>query len=33
MLGRQKCIHTVEPLVPGPNTFEVETAIAKLKKY
>jgi hypothetical protein len=26
-------VHTVEPLVPGPNRLEVEIAIAKLKKY
>jgi hypothetical protein len=26
-------IHTAEPLVPGPHHFEVEIAIAKLKKY
>jgi hypothetical protein len=26
-------VHTAEPLVPGPNRLEVETAIAKLKKY
>jgi hypothetical protein len=25
--------HTAEPLVPEPSPFEVETAIAKLKKY
>jgi hypothetical protein len=26
-------VHTAEPLVPGPSHLEVETAIAKLKKY
>jgi hypothetical protein len=26
-------IHTAEPLVPDPSPFEVETAIAKLKRY
>jgi hypothetical protein len=26
-------IHTVEPLVPDPSHFEVESAIAKLKRY
>jgi hypothetical protein len=26
-------VHTAEPLVPGPSRPEVETAIAKLKKY
>jgi hypothetical protein len=25
--------NTVEPLVPDPSPFEVETAIANLKKY
>jgi hypothetical protein len=25
--------HTVEPLVSGPSLLEVETSIAKLKKY
>jgi len=28
---RQKDIHTVEPLVPEPSTFEFEMAIEKLK--
>jgi hypothetical protein len=28
---RQIEVHTAEPLVPGPNRLEVETAIAKLK--
>ena len=28
---RQAEIHTVEPLVPEPSTFEVELAIGKLK--
>jgi hypothetical protein len=26
-------VHTAEPLVPDPSPFEVEIAIAKLKKY
>jgi hypothetical protein len=26
-------IHTAEPLVPDPSPFEVEIAIAKLKRY
>jgi hypothetical protein len=30
---RQTEIHTAEPLVPGPSHLEVETAIAKLKRY
>jgi hypothetical protein len=30
---RQIEIHTAELLVPDPNTFEVEIAIAKLKRY
>jgi hypothetical protein len=30
---RQTEVHTSESLVPGPSRFEVETAIAKLKKY
>jgi hypothetical protein len=30
---RQIEVHTAEPLVPGPSCFEVEIAIAKLKKY
>jgi hypothetical protein len=30
---RQIEIHTAEPLVPEPSRFEVEIAIAKLKKY
>jgi hypothetical protein len=30
---RQIEIHTAEPLVPEPSPFEVEIAIAKLKKY
>jgi hypothetical protein len=25
-------MHTAEPLVPDPNLFEVEIAVAKLKK-
>jgi len=28
---RQEEIHTAEPLVPEPSTFEVELAIEKLK--
>jgi hypothetical protein len=32
MLGRQSRIHTAEPLVPKPSSFEVEIAIEKLKK-
>jgi hypothetical protein len=30
---RQMELHTAEPLVPDPIPFEVEIAIAKLKKY
>jgi hypothetical protein len=30
---RQIDIHAVEPLVPDPSPFEVETVIAKLKRY
>jgi hypothetical protein len=30
---RQVEIHTAEPLVPDPTSFEVEIAIAKLKMY
>jgi hypothetical protein len=30
---RQSEIHTAEPLVPEPSSFEVETAIGKLKRY
>ncbi|PNF42182.1 hypothetical protein B7P43_G07312, partial [Cryptotermes secundus] len=30
---RQTEIHTAEPLVPDPSPFEVESAIAKLKRY
>jgi hypothetical protein len=30
---RQIEVHKAEPLVPGPRHLEVETAIAKLKKY
>jgi hypothetical protein len=29
---RQIEVHTAEPLVPDPSSFEVEIAIAKLKK-
>jgi hypothetical protein len=32
-LVRQIEIHTAEPLVPDPSPFEVEIAIAKLKRY
>jgi hypothetical protein len=31
--GRQMEIHTTESLVPDPSPFEVEIAIAKLKRY
>jgi hypothetical protein len=30
---RQTEIHTAEPLVPEPNSSEVEIAIEKLKRY
>jgi hypothetical protein len=30
---RQIDVHTAQPLVPGPNHFEVEIVTAKLKKY
>jgi hypothetical protein len=30
---RQIEVHTAEPLGPGPSRLEVETAIAKLRKY
>jgi len=30
---RQTDIHTAEPLVPQPSTFEVEMAIEKLKRH
>jgi hypothetical protein len=30
---RQREVHIVEPLVPGPSRLEVEIAIATLKKY
>ena len=30
---RQAEIHTAEPLVPEPSTFEVELAIEKLKNH
>jgi hypothetical protein len=30
---RQIEIHTAEPLIPDPSPFEVEIAIAKLKRY
>jgi hypothetical protein len=31
--NRQIEVHTAQPLVPGSSRLEVETAIAKLKKY
>ena len=31
--ARQTYIHTAEPLVPQPSTFEVEMAIDKLKRH
>jgi hypothetical protein len=30
---RQIEIYTAEPLVPDPSPFEIEIAIAKLKRY
>jgi hypothetical protein len=30
---RQIEVHTAEPLVSDPSTFEVEIAIARLKRY
>jgi hypothetical protein len=30
---RQIEIHTAQPLVPDPSTFEVEIAITKLERY
>jgi hypothetical protein len=30
---RQTAIHTAEPLVPEPSTFDVEMATEKLKRY
>jgi hypothetical protein len=30
---RQIEVHTAEPLVPGPNRLEVESAVENLKKY
>jgi hypothetical protein len=30
---RQTEVHTAESLVPDPSPFEVEIAIAKLKRY
>jgi hypothetical protein len=30
---RQTEIHTAEPLVPDPSSFETEIATAKLKRY
>jgi hypothetical protein len=30
---RQIDIHTAEPLVPDPSTFEVDITVAKLKGY
>jgi len=32
-LGRQKYVHTAEPLVPEPSAAEVELAIDKLKSH
>jgi len=32
-LGKQKYVHTVEPLVSEPSAFEVELAIGRLKNY
>jgi hypothetical protein len=32
-IGPEIEIHTAEPLAPDPSPFEVEIAIAKLKKY
>jgi hypothetical protein len=26
-------MHTLEPFVPGPNSFKVEVTIGKLKSY
>jgi len=31
--GRQTEIHTSDPLVPEPSTFDVETAMKKLKRH
>jgi hypothetical protein len=31
--ARQLEMHMAEPLVPDPSPFEVEIAIAKLKRY
>ncbi|PNF38673.1 hypothetical protein B7P43_G01198 [Cryptotermes secundus] len=31
--ARQTEIHTAEPLIPDPSPLEVESAIAKLKRY
>jgi hypothetical protein len=33
ILGRYVEIRTVEPLVPDPSPFEVETVIEKLKRF
>jgi hypothetical protein len=30
---RQTVIHTAEPLVPDPSSFEVEIAIENMKRY
>jgi hypothetical protein len=30
---KQQELHTSEPLVPNPSSFEVEIAITKLKRY
>jgi hypothetical protein len=26
-------VHTAEPIIPDPSPFEIETGMAKLKKY
>jgi hypothetical protein len=31
--GRQIELHTVKPIVPGPNHLDIEIVIVKLKKY
>jgi hypothetical protein len=33
MLGREKYVHIAEPLVADSSPFEVEIAIATLKRY
>ena len=32
-MGRQKYVHTAEPLVPEPSASEIELAIDKLKSH